>query len=580
MFAPVQYREVSSSSLENVNYQQFQYSESVPALYDDRTSTASVDSEVDAYSFKTEFPTDLSNTSTQIPSNLSYNPVLNLQQNFTTNIQYFIPPTYSTSQQQPTTPYQTSQYKNVIKSEPLNSDPLKISSNQSSQWEQKFDYQGSSNSFIVPSTYQNEEESNPSLQNITTFQDMYYDPQTQQYYQIPPLYQGIDCQDSQSLTPDPSSLYLPSPALDSQEPPKKLSKWKEKVVKSTEVCVVCGDKSSGWHYNVLACEGCKGFFRRSIARKLDYKCKFGGDCEIDMYMRKRCQACRLRKCHLKGMKAECVEPPNVAAEKAEKKRKMEEEIAAKNCAKRLHLSLPKLEARPLNSAETDLIHALMLSQREFEHPSGTETNHIDILVGLEHSQEDKALVQMTQNTLVTVKLIIEFTKRLPGFQNLCQTDQLVLLKAASSETMMIRTARRYDPVKDTIMFSNNDTFDNHAYDMVGLRNDDLFQFCRKVSKLRVDDAEYAMLTAITVFSDRENLFEKEKVEQIQAEYVSTLKTYVFYKRSEPAVVFGSLLNLLVDLRSLAQANIEHCFSFKMKSQKLPPLLKELWDIPN
>ena len=77
-----------------------------------------------------------------------------------------------------------------------------------------------------------------------------------------------------------------------EEVSKKLSKWKEKVTKSTDVCVVCGDKSSGWHYNVLACEGCKGFFRRSIARSLQYTCKFSNSCEIDMYMRKRCQACR------------------------------------------------------------------------------------------------------------------------------------------------------------------------------------------------------------------------------------------------------------------------------------------------
>jgi len=577
MFAPaVQYREVSSS-YENVNFQQF--SESIPVAYDETSSsTASIEPGHDVYNFKTEYPTDLT-TATQQPTNLTYNPgpVENLQQNYTTNIQYFIPPTYSAPEPLPTEPtYQTSQYKNVIKSEPGNPDPLQLNlTTQPSQWEQKFDYQGTSNTYVIQSNYQNE---GKAIGNIN-FQDMFYDPNTQQYYQIPPLYQDIQSQESQQTTPD-QSLFLPAQVLEAQEPPKKLSKWKEKVVKSTEVCVVCGDKSSGWHYNVLACEGCKGFFRRSIARKLDYKCKFGGSCEIDMYMRKRCQACRLRKCHVKGMKAECVEPPNVAAEKAEKKRRMEEDIAAKNCAKRLHLNLPKIEARPLNAVESDIIHTLVLSQREFEHPNDTETGHIDILVGLEDNPEDKALVQMTQNTLVTVKLIIEFTKRLPGFHNLCQTDQLVLLKAASSETMMIRTARRYDPVKDTIVFSNNDSFDNQAYDTVGLRNDDLFQFCRKVSKLRLDDAECALLAAITVFSERDNLLEKEKVEQIQAEYVSTLKTYVFYNRHEPAVVFGSLLNLLVDLRSLAQANIEHCFSFKMKSHKLPPLLKELWDIPN
>lgn len=57
-----------------------------------------------------------------------------------------------------------------------------------------------------------------------------------------------------------------------------------------------------WLINALAISG---FFRRSITRGASYNCKYGGNCEMDMWMRRKCQSCRLKRCREVGMKEEC-----------------------------------------------------------------------------------------------------------------------------------------------------------------------------------------------------------------------------------------------------------------------------------
>ncbi|KAJ1110712.1 hypothetical protein NDU88_008060 [Pleurodeles waltl] len=74
-----------------------------------------------------------------------------------------------------------------------------------------------------------------------------------------------------------------------------------------EYCVVCGDKASGRHYGAVSCEGCKGFFKRSVRKTLTYSCRSSQNCIVNKHHRNRCQYCRLRKCLEMGMKMESVQ---------------------------------------------------------------------------------------------------------------------------------------------------------------------------------------------------------------------------------------------------------------------------------
>jgi len=67
------------------------------------------------------------------------------------------------------------------------------------------------------------------------------------------------------------------------------------------ICMICEDKATGLHYGIITCEGCKGFFKRTVQNKRVYTCVADGHCEINKAQRNRCQFCRFQKCLQRGM---------------------------------------------------------------------------------------------------------------------------------------------------------------------------------------------------------------------------------------------------------------------------------------
>ncbi|KAK6466178.1 steroidogenic factor 1-like [Huso huso] len=73
-----------------------------------------------------------------------------------------------------------------------------------------------------------------------------------------------------------------------------------------ETCPICGDKVSGYHYGLLTCESCKGFFKRTVQNDKRYTCLEKQSCPIDKAQRTRCPSCRFHKCLSVGMRLEAV----------------------------------------------------------------------------------------------------------------------------------------------------------------------------------------------------------------------------------------------------------------------------------
>uniref|UniRef100_A0A4W6EBC5 Nuclear receptor subfamily 1, group H, member 4 n=1 Tax=Lates calcarifer TaxID=8187 RepID=A0A4W6EBC5_LATCA len=321
-------------------------------------------------------------------------------------------------------------------------------------------------------------------------------------------------------------------------------------VKGEELCVVCGDKASGYHYNALTCEGCKGFFRRSITKNAVYKCKSGGNCEMDMYMRRKCQECRLRKCKEMGMLAECLLT----------------EIQCKS--KRLRKNT---KASPGQSTGD-----------ETEGADNTDTKQVTSTTKPSKLQEqysaEENFLLLTEMATSQVQVLVEFTKNIPGFLSLDHEDQIALLKGSAVEAMFLRSAQ----VFSRKMPNGHIEVLEERIRKSGISEEfmtPMFNFYRSIGELHMVQEEQALLTAITILTpDRPYVKDQQAVERLQEQMLDVLRKLCTLQHPQEPQYFARLLGRLTELRTLNHYHAEMLTSWRMNDHKFTPLLCEIWDV--
>ncbi|XP_015286206.1 nuclear receptor subfamily 2 group C member 1 isoform X6 [Macaca fascicularis] len=343
-----------------------------------------------------------------------------------------------------------------------------------------------------------------------------------------------------------------------------------------DLCVVCGDKASGRHYGAVTCEGCKGFFKRSIRKNLVYSCRGSKDCIINKHHRNRCQYCRLQRCIAFGMKQDSVQcerkPIEVSREKSSNCAASTEKIYIRKDLRSPLTATPTFVTDSETTRSTGLLDSGMFVNI---HPSGVKTESTVLMTS------DKLTMPSPMPEYLNVHYIGESASRLlflsmhwalsiPSFQALGQENSISLVKAYWNELFTLGLAQCWQVMNVATILAtfvnclhNSLQQDKMSTERRKLLMEHIFklqEFCNSMVKLCIDGYEYAYLKAIVLFSpDHPGLENMEQIEKFQEKAYVEFQDYITKTYPDDTYRLSRLLLRLPALRLMNATITEELF---------------------
>jgi nuclear receptor subfamily 1 group D protein 3 len=187
------------------------------------------------------------------------------------------------------------------------------------------------------------------------------------------------------------------------------------------------------------------------------------------------------------------------------------------------------------------------------------------------------------NMVPVLQRVVNFFKKLPGFSEIEQEDQVKLFKQGSFEVILTRYTKLF--TKDAMFVPNMTIFvpRNIIHQMpMGDFFQDMFKFAEVFNGLCLSDEEIGLLTAVMIVCPyRVGLANVKAVEELNLLFLQSLYTYMTRNRPDGNdELFDKTFQILSLIRDINEVHSVKLKSLKMSSPELsfPPLHEEVFDL--